>query len=65
MIRNIDTKDRRVDAQYLVDGVLVTICKPGKVRKSERTWKAVRGSVANLGGKAVALRGIGFNHAKG
>ena len=61
----METKDRRVLAQYLMDGVVVTLCKPGRVRKSERTWKAVRGSVANLGGKAVSLRGVGLNRAKG
>lgn len=66
MIKAIENKDRRVQAQYLVDGVVVTLCKPGKVRKGERTW--VGGSkytVAGLGGKAVALRNQGLAKAKG
>jgi len=66
MMKAMDTKDRRVQAQYLVDGVVVTMCKPGRVRKGERTW--VGGSkytVAGLGAKAVALRNQGLVRAKG
>ena len=65
MIRIVESKDRKVQAQYLLDGVLVTICKPAKPRRSERTWMATKGSIAQLGGKGATLRNAGFAHAKG
>ena len=66
MIQKIETTDRKVQAQYLLDGVLVTICKPAKARRSERTWSAgAKYSVANLGAKAATLRNAGLAHAKG
>ena len=65
MIQKIETTDRKVQAQYLLDGVLVTICKPAKPRRSERTWVATKGSIAQLGGKGATLRNAGFAHAKG
>lgn len=65
MIKAIENKDRRVQAQYLVDGVVVTLCKPGRVRKGERTWRAVRGSVANMGHQAATLTGGGMNVRRG
>jgi hypothetical protein len=65
MIQKIETTDRKVQAQYLLDGVLVTICKPAKPRKSERTWRATKGSIAQLGGKGATLRNAGLAHAKG
>jgi spore germination protein YaaH len=66
MIRIQDTKDRRILSQYNLDGITVTICKPAKARKSEKTWRgASKYSMANLGGKAVSLRNAGLNHAKG
>ena len=65
MIQKIETTDRKVQAQYLLDGVLVTICKPAKPRKSERTWRATKGSIAQLGAKGATLRNAGLAHAKG
>ena len=65
MIQKIETTDRKVQAQYLLDGVLVTICKPGKPRRSERTWVATKGSIAQLGAKGASLRNAGLSHAKG
>ena len=66
MIKSIQPTDRKVQAQYLLDGVLVTICKPARPRRSERTWSAgAKYSVANLGAKGTNLRNAGLNHAKG
>jgi hypothetical protein len=65
MIQKIETTDRKVQAQYIMDGVLVTFCKPAKPRKSERTWIAIKGSIAQLGAKGANLRNAGLNHAKG
>jgi hypothetical protein len=66
MIRIVESQDRRVQTQYALDGVLVTICKPAKARRSERTWSAgAKYSVANLGAKAASLRNAGLSHAKG
>jgi hypothetical protein len=66
MIRIVESQDRKVQAQYLLDGVLVTICKPARPRRSERTWSAgAKYSVANLGAKGTNLRNAGLNHAKG
>ena len=62
MITVLENKNRRVDAAFMVDGVKVTICKPGPVRK---TWKPVRGSVYNMGAKAASLAGCGINARKG
>lgn len=62
MITVLDNKDRRVSAAFLVDGVKVTLCKPGPVRK---TWKPVRGSLYNMGAKAASLAGCGINVRNG
>ena len=42
-------------------GVIVTVFKPVAPRKGERTWVAIRGSVANMGAKANALNHAGIN----
>ena len=56
----------RIKDQYLTsDGVLITICKPAKPRRSERTWAPIRGSVFQLGSKAANLRNAGLPHAHG
>lgn len=58
--------NRKIQDQYLTsDGVLITICKPAKPRKSERTWTATKGSIYQLGGKGATLRNAGLAHAKG
>jgi hypothetical protein len=58
--------NRRIQDQYLTsDGVLITICKPAKPRRSERTWAPIRGSVFQLGSKAANLRNAGLPHAHG
>lgn len=58
--------NRKIKDQYLTsDGVLITICKPAKPRRSERTWAPIRGSVFQLGSKAANLRNAGLAHAKG
>jgi hypothetical protein len=66
MIRIVESQDRRVQTQYALDGVLVTIYKPARPRRSERTWSAgAKYSVANLGAKGANLRNAGLSHAKG
>ena len=58
--------NRKIKDQYLTsDGVLITICKPAKPRRSERTWAPIRGSVFQLGSKAANLRNAGVPHAHG
>lgn len=59
--------DRRILTSYTnEDGVLVTVYKPRKPRKSEKTWLGgSKFSVANLGAKARTLRNDGLAHAKG
>jgi hypothetical protein len=58
--------NRKIKDQYLTsDGVLITICKPAKPRRSERTWAPIRGSVFQLGSKAANLRNAGLPHAHG
>lgn len=58
--------NRKIKDQYLTsDGVLITICKPAKPRRAERTWAPIRGSVFQLGSKAANLRNAGLPHAKG
>ena len=66
MMEAVKPTDRRVEAQYIMDGVVVMVCKPAKPRKGERTWlSGAKYSVANLGAKAVSLRNEGMSHAKG
>lgn len=66
MIEAVKPTDRRVEAQYIMDGVVVMVCKPAKPRKGERTWRSgAKYSIANLGGKARTLRDAGLSHAKG
>jgi hypothetical protein len=53
--------DRRIDAQFMVDGVLFTICKPKtKVTKGNRTWSPTKYSIRNQGHQACTTgrRGI-------
>jgi hypothetical protein len=53
--------DRRVMAQYLMDGVVVTLCKPKtKVTKGNRTWGPTKYSIRNMGHQACTTgrRGI-------
>jgi hypothetical protein len=58
--------NRKIQDQYLTsDGVLITICKPAKPRRSERTWAASKGSIAQLGAKGANLRNAGLPYAKG
>lgn len=66
MIQSIQSTDRRIQAQYLLDGITVTICKMAKPRKSERTWMSgAKYSIANIGHQSVTLRqaGLGLNRA--
>jgi hypothetical protein len=66
MIEAVKPTDRRVEAEYIMDGVRVMVCKPAKPRKSERTWMSgAKYSTSNLGGKAVTLRNQGLAMAKG
>lgn len=66
MMEAVKPTDRRVEAQYIMDGVVVMVCKPAKPRRSERTWTSgAKYSVRNLGGKAVSLRDQGLSQAKG
>lgn len=59
--------DRRILTSYTnPDGVLVTVYKPHKPRKGEKTW--IGGSkftVANIGRKGQSLRNEGLSTAKG
>ena len=66
MMQAVKPTDRRVEAQYIMDGVVVMVCKPAKPRKGERTWMSgAKYSVRNLGAKAVNLRNEGLATAKG
>jgi hypothetical protein len=66
MMQAVKPTDRRVEAQYIMDGVVVMVCKPAKPRKGERTWlSGAKYSLANLGGKANTLRNAGLPNAKG
>lgn len=66
MILEIENKPRNALAQYEVDGVKVTVYKPCKPRKGEKTWVgASKWSAANLGAKAMSLRDQGLPKAKG
>ena len=44
--------------------VKVTILPYRRPRKSERTWPMIRGSVSNMGAKAVALAQHGITKRK-
>ena len=59
--------DRKILTSYTnQDGVLVTVYKPRKPRKSEKTWLGgSKFSVANIGRKAQSLRNEGLSQAKG
>ena len=46
--------------QFLADGGKVTVVAMRKPRKSERTFPANKGSVYNLGAKAVSLGACGL-----
>lgn len=61
MMKAVKPTDRRVEAQYIMDGVVVMVCKPAKPRKGERTWRgAAKYSIANIGHQAMVTgkRGI-------
>ena len=48
------------------NGHLVTVYKARKPRQGEKTWRGgSKWSMYNLGGKAVSLRALGLNNAKG
>ena len=52
----------RILNQYFnPEGVLVTVYRPRAPRAGERTFPAIKGSVANMGAKAVVLAGFGIN----
>ena len=58
--------NQAVLAQYTnPEGLLVTVYKPRAPRRSERTWHATKGSVAQLGAKGANLRNAGLPYAKG
>ena len=42
-------------------GQLVTLYPYKPPAKANRTWKAIRGSISNMGAKAVALNKMGHN----
>jgi hypothetical protein len=43
------------------EGVLVQVFGYKRPAKSERTWPAIRGSIANMGHQAVGLAVAGMN----
>ena len=52
----------RILRQYTgADGVLVTVYKARAPRSGERTWPMLKGSIANMGAKAIVLQTIGIN----
>jgi len=60
------TMNRTILNQYTTaEGLVVTVYKPRAPRRSERTWVASKGSVAQLGAKGANLRNAGLAHAKG
>lgn len=66
MMMAVKPTDRRVEAEYIMDGVRVQVCKPAKPRKGERTWlSGAKYSVYNIGAKAATLRDQGLAHARG
>lgn len=66
MMQAVKPTDRRVEAQYIMDGVVVMVCKPAKPRKGERTWlSGAKYTVANIGRKGQSLRNNGLATAKG
>ena len=55
----------KVLSQYISEeGVLVTVYSPRKVLSTEKTWKMVKGSIANMGAKAVGLAEAGLYRRK-
>ena len=55
----------KVLSQYMnEEGVLVTVYTPKRILSSERTWKMVKGSIANMGAQAVKLSAIGLHRRK-
>ena len=46
--------------QFLADGSSITVIAMRKPRKAERTFPANKGSVYNLGAKAVSLGACGL-----
>jgi len=60
------TMNRTILNQYTTaEGLVVTVYKPRAPRRSERTWVATKGSLAQLGAKGANLRNAGLPHAKG
>ena len=55
MITKLSNTDRKVQALYIIDGAKVTLCKPAKPRRSERTWPGTKYSTARLGSKDLLL----------
>ena len=48
------TRSNQIDFQCTMDGVVYTICKPGRARKHERTWTPFsKYSVFNQGHQAM------------
>ena len=43
------------------EGFLVTVYATRAPRKTERTFPAIKGSIANMGGKAIVLATMGIN----
>ena len=46
------------------EGVIVTVYAYRKPRSTERTWKAIKGSLSNVGAKANTLVSLGLNIRK-
>jgi hypothetical protein len=52
----------RILNQYFnAEGILVTVYKPRAPRAGERTFPPIKGSISNMGAKAVVLTALGIN----
>ena len=52
----------RILKQYTnSEGLVVTVYKSRAPRAGEKTWKAIKGSISNMGAKAAILSGVGYN----
>jgi hypothetical protein len=59
-------KERKKMTEYFENDIKITVYNYKNPRKSERTWVAMKGSIANIGRKAETLNSFGIlKHKRG
>ena len=60
--KNLQLNINTIDAllTYFENGGTITVCKPGRRTKANTSFPLIKGTVANVGAKSVALKSAGL-----